>query len=109
MHYLSTLPSVVNTHSRSPLQLHDSPGRYASSSPELGSVSSRSSSSPGRSACSCSVCGKQYKHRSCLHKHLWEHHDAWEACLKYNLTKHQQVQMMEAAQVLVDMMGPKTH
>ncbi|KAJ2778960.1 hypothetical protein H4R18_004294 [Coemansia javaensis] len=86
-----------------------SPGRYPSSSPEPGSQSpdGRSSTSPGRSPCLCSVCGKRYKHRSCLHKHLWEHHDAWEECLKYNLTKHQQVQMMEAAQVLVDMMGVK--
>ncbi|KAJ2504505.1 hypothetical protein GGI11_007339 [Coemansia sp. RSA 2049] len=111
--YLS--PSSVVNHSRprSPSLLlgRDSPGRYSSSSPELGSVSpgSRSSYSPGRAACSCRVCGKQYKHRSCLNKHLWEHHDAWEACLKYNLTKHQQVQMMEAAQVLVDMMTLKSH
>ncbi|KAJ1809732.1 hypothetical protein LPJ77_001429 [Coemansia sp. RSA 2523] len=87
-----------------PSSLHlrrDSLGRYTSSSPEpeLGSLSSggRSSSSPGRSSCTCDVCGKRYKHRSCLHKHLWEHHDAWEACLKYNLTKHQQVQMMEVS------------
>ncbi|KAJ2373624.1 hypothetical protein GGI05_007435, partial [Coemansia sp. RSA 2603] len=89
---------------RSPL-LHtrrdsrDSVGRYSSASPEPGSPSfgsgTRSSSSPGRSPCTCTTCGKRYKHRSCLHKHLWEHHAAWEACLKYNLTKHQQVQMME--------------
>ncbi|KAI8325218.1 hypothetical protein GQ54DRAFT_295655 [Martensiomyces pterosporus] len=97
--------------SRSPLHpRRDSMGgRCPSSSPEAGSMSpsGRSSSSPGRTSCVCGVCGKRYKHRSCLHKHLWEHHDAWEACLKYNLTKHQQVQMMEAAQVLVDMMGVK--
>ncbi|KAJ2856392.1 hypothetical protein J3B02_001628 [Coemansia erecta] len=91
----------------------DSLGRYYSASPEPRSVSpggqSSSSSTPsGRSPCRCSTCGKRYKHRSCLHKHLWEHHAAWEACLKYNLTKHQQVQMMEAAQVLVDMMGVKS-
>ncbi|KAI7823155.1 hypothetical protein BX661DRAFT_186969 [Kickxella alabastrina] len=101
---------------RSPL-LHrrrdsrDSIGPYSSASPEPGSQSpgGRSSSSPSnRTSCTCSVCGKRYKHRSCLHKHLWEHHDAWEACLKYNLSKHQQVQMMEAAQVLVEMMGIKS-
>ncbi|KAJ1663624.1 hypothetical protein IW140_000957 [Coemansia sp. RSA 1813] len=113
MSYLSTSPVVNHNHPRSPTLLigRHSPGRSTSSSPELGSVSpggSRSSYSPGRSACSCAVCGKQYKHRSCLNKHLWEHHDAWEACLKYNLTKHQQVQMMEAAQVLVDMMAVKS-
>ncbi|PVV05205.1 hypothetical protein BB560_000274 [Smittium megazygosporum] len=54
--------------------------------------------------CSCGVCGKTYKHRSCLVKHLWEHHEAWNTCLKYNLSKHQQVKMMEAAQTLVSLM-----
>ncbi|KAJ2020597.1 hypothetical protein GGI14_000745 [Coemansia sp. S680] len=103
---------VVVNHSAARGPLHTrrgSLGRYSSGSPELGSVSpgARSSSSPGRMSCVCGVCGKRYKHRSCLHKHLWEHHDAWETCLKYNLTKHQQVQMMEAAQVLVDMMSVK--
>ncbi|CAG8605566.1 8799_t:CDS:2, partial [Ambispora gerdemannii] len=43
----------------------------------------------------CNHCAKKYKHRNCLVKHLWEHHESWELCLKFNLTKHQQVQMME--------------
>ncbi|PVZ96480.1 hypothetical protein BB558_007633 [Smittium angustum] len=62
---------------------------------------------PSRSPCQCGVCGKKYKHRSSLYKHLWEHHESWETCLKYNLSKHQQVKMMEAAQVLVNMMTEK--
>ncbi|ORX98738.1 hypothetical protein K493DRAFT_406482 [Basidiobolus meristosporus CBS 931.73] len=56
----------------------------------------------------CSVCGKKYKHKNCLYKHFWEHHESWETCLKFNLTKHQQVQMMEAAQILVDMVALPT-
>ncbi|KAJ1962733.1 hypothetical protein H4R35_007323 [Dimargaris xerosporica] len=79
-----------------------------SSSPEL--TPSRAGSTvnhftPLRSTVACSVCGKKYKHRSCLSKHLWEHHESWGTCLKYNLTKHQQVQMMEAAQILIDMLN----
>ncbi|CAI2174657.1 20527_t:CDS:2 [Funneliformis geosporum] len=57
----------------------------------------------------CHECGKRYKHRNCLVKHLWEHHESWELCLKFNLTKHQQVQMMEAAQILVDLACIKQH
>ncbi|CAG8486324.1 2322_t:CDS:2 [Funneliformis caledonium] len=57
----------------------------------------------------CHECGKKYKHRNCLVKHLWEHHESWELCLKFNLTKHQQVQMMEAAQILVDLACIKQH
>ncbi|OZJ05039.1 hypothetical protein BZG36_02135 [Bifiguratus adelaidae] len=55
-----------------------------------------------RASYSCDVCGKQYKHRNCLVKHNWEHHECWETCLRFNLSKHQQVQMMEAAQILVE-------
>ncbi|KAK9760102.1 hypothetical protein K7432_016216 [Basidiobolus ranarum] len=63
----------------------------------------QNSSTNFRTIHTCSVCGKKYKHRNCLFKHFWEHHESWETCLKFNLTKHQQVQMMEAAQILVDM------
>ena len=49
----------------------------------------------------CQVCGKQYKHPSCLVKHRWEHTDAWKETQKLSISKHQQVQMLEAASVLV--------
>ena len=52
----------------------------------------------------CEVCGKVYKHRNCLSKHRWEHHDAWEHTKKVCQTKHQQVQLLEAAQVLAEIM-----
>ena len=51
----------------------------------------------------CEQCGKVYKHRNCLNKHLWEHHESWEVTKKFCSTKHQQVQLLEAAQVLVEM------
>jgi hypothetical protein len=50
----------------------------------------------------CESCGKTYKHRNCLSKHLWEHHDAWEHTRRVCQTKHQQVQLLEAAQVLAE-------
>lgn len=51
----------------------------------------------------CAECGKTYKHQSCLLKHLWEHSEFWNDARKYALTKHQQVQIMEAAQILLDL------
>jgi hypothetical protein len=51
----------------------------------------------------CEQCGKIYKHRNCLSKHRWEHHESWELTKKACQTKHQQVQMLEAAQVLLEM------
>ena len=51
----------------------------------------------------CDDCGKVYKHPSCLAKHRWEHSDEWELTSKLLLTKHQQVQMLEAAAILVSL------
>ena len=48
----------------------------------------------------CEKCGKEYKHRNCLLKHRWEHHPTWESTKKACQTKHQQVQLLEAAQIL---------
>lgn len=50
----------------------------------------------------CKDCGKEYKHRNCLVKHRWEHNGAWESTRKSCQTKHQQVQLLEAAQILAD-------
>ncbi|KAL9102495.1 MAG: hypothetical protein Q9163_002360 [Psora crenata] len=51
----------------------------------------------------CEKCGKGYKHSSCLTKHLWEHDPAWAYTSKLFISKHQQVQLLEAASVLVNM------
>jgi hypothetical protein len=50
----------------------------------------------------CATCGKVYKHRNCLNKHLWEHHESWEVTKKLCSSKHQQVQLLEAAQILLE-------
>ncbi|CZS95753.1 hypothetical protein WAI453_001579 [Rhynchosporium graminicola] len=51
----------------------------------------------------CEKCGKGYKHSSCLSKHLWEHTPQWTLTSKLLISKHQQVQLLEAASVLVAM------
>lgn len=51
----------------------------------------------------CNDCGKSYKHPNCLQKHRWEHSEEWQLTKKLPLTKHQQVQMLEAAAILVGM------
>lgn len=51
----------------------------------------------------CDTCGKGYKHSSCLTKHMWEHDPAWALTSKLLISKHQQVQLLEAASVLVTM------
>lgn len=57
------------------------------------------------SALQCEICGKVYKHRNCLSKHMWEHHESWEHTKKSCQTKHQQVQLLEAAQVLSEIIS----
>ncbi|KAF2125926.1 hypothetical protein P153DRAFT_360227 [Dothidotthia symphoricarpi CBS 119687] len=64
-----------------------------------GSSSKRTSGSDLR----CEKCGKGYKHSSCLTKHLWEHTPEWQYTSKLLISKHQQVQLLEAASVLVAM------
>ena len=51
----------------------------------------------------CQACGKGYKHVSSLAKHLWEHTPEWNVTSKLLISKHQQVQLLEAASILVSM------
>ena len=60
-----------------------------------------SSVSGGKTKWKCDVCGKVYKSTNCLSKHRWEHHAAWNETKKLGFSKHQQVQLLEAASVLV--------
>ena len=54
----------------------------------------------------CDHCGKVYKHPNCLSKHKWEHTDAWKETNKLSISKHQQVQLLEAASVLIGLSNP---
>lgn len=51
----------------------------------------------------CEACGKGYKHISSLAKHLWEHTPEWNVTKKLLISKHQQVQLLEAASILISM------
>ncbi|GLB41249.1 putative C2H2 finger domain protein [Lyophyllum shimeji] len=48
----------------------------------------------------CESCSKVYRHPSCLIKHRWEHTTHWREASKFVLSKHQQVQLLEAAAIL---------
>ncbi|KAF9981610.1 hypothetical protein BGZ75_007029 [Mortierella antarctica] len=54
-------------------------------------------------ASKCPDCGKVYKHATSLMKHRWEHSGYWKPAAKFLLSKHQQVQLMEAAAILLGM------
>ncbi|KAI8827204.1 uncharacterized protein EV422DRAFT_563290 [Fimicolochytrium jonesii] len=49
----------------------------------------------------CPTCHKTYKHANCLHKHKWEHTEYWAFASQFSMSKHQQVQLLEAASILV--------
>jgi len=42
-------------------------------------------------------------------KHKWEHTPQWKEAAKFSLSKHQQVQLLEAAQILLDMENSIRH
>lgn len=51
----------------------------------------------------CENCSKEYRHPSCLIKHRWEHSPHWREPTQISMSKHQQVQMLEAAAILSHM------
>ncbi|KAI9255810.1 hypothetical protein BDA99DRAFT_562311 [Phascolomyces articulosus] len=96
-------------HSTRPESLAHSPASVATAAATGGRTirqrrQSESSTLNGRKALHrCDDCGKVYKHPNCLSKHRWEHSEQWELTSKLLLTKHQQVQMLEAAAILVSL------
>ncbi|CAO3657675.1 unnamed protein product [Mucor hiemalis] len=73
------------------------------------STSSSFNSSTAKDRFQCGECGKVYKHPNCLSKHQWEHSEEWEFTSKFLLTKHQQVQLLEAAAILMNMTNHSSH
>lgn len=57
----------------------------------------------------CESCAKEYRHPSCLIKHRWEHSPHWREPTQISMSKHQQVQMLEAAAILAHMDPTNAH
>ncbi|KAH7135078.1 hypothetical protein B0J11DRAFT_151926 [Dendryphion nanum] len=91
---LATMPESEKGNSKSRIRRASEGSRLSK-----GGEGKRTSSSELR----CEKCGKGYKHSSCLTKHLWEHTPEWQYTSKLLISKHQQVQLLEAASVLVAM------
>ena len=51
--------------------------------------------------------GKRYKNQICLQKHAWEHHQSWLYAKRLMLNKHQSVQIMEAAHILMNIVNSR--
>lgn len=88
-----------------------SPSRLSQSGPSVSRGFAARRISEGESGrmklqLNCEECGKGYKHVSSLAKHLWEHTPEWKMTKKFVMSKHQQVQLLEAASILVGMNDP---
>jgi len=60
--------------------------------------------------CPCPHCGKEYRQNNSLYKHLYEHHPYWQEVAKtFNLSKHQQVMLMQSAEVLLSFKRPDSY
>ncbi|KAG0233172.1 hypothetical protein BGW42_007650 [Actinomortierella wolfii] len=58
----------------------------------------------GKGTFVCTECSKAYKTQTALLKHQWEHNPHWSVVDgDPDMNKHQQIQLMEAAQILLDM------
>lgn len=59
---------------------------------------------------SCPQCGKSYRQNNSFYKHLYEHHSKWDYVSEtFNLSKHQQVMMMQGAELLLSLHRPLTY
>ena len=57
----------------------------------------------------CPQCGKSYRQNNSFYKHLYEHHAKWDYVSEtFNLSKHQQVMMMQGAELLLSLHQPLT-
>ncbi|KAI8376390.1 uncharacterized protein BYT42DRAFT_574428 [Radiomyces spectabilis] len=58
----------------------------------------------------CDRCGTTFKHAACLKRHCWEHVDGWKDIQhRLGLSKKQQVQVLEAAQILMNIAECQMH
>ncbi|KAL4399058.1 hypothetical protein ACI68E_004457 [Malassezia pachydermatis] len=86
-----------------PLVLPSAASPTSSSVTEDADIKDMSGSHHGQTIHKCESCSKVYRHPSCLIKHRWEHTMYWKEASKFLMSKHQQVQLLEAAAILVGM------
>ncbi|GAA5866884.1 hypothetical protein JCM3774_004591 [Rhodotorula dairenensis] len=75
-------------------------GYNAAAQPHLAKLASRRERERIQSF-ECEICAKKYRHSTCLIKHRWEHTSHWKEASKLLMSKHQQVQLLEGAAILV--------
>lgn len=97
-------PSFIINSTHSPSSSNSTPVSPSPSPSPSGTGSAKRVRIHPTSFHQCTICGKMYKHKNCLTKHAWEHHESWAMTKRWCQTKHQQVQMLEAAQVLTELM-----
>ncbi|KAL0086359.1 C2H2-type zinc finger transcription factor [Phycomyces blakesleeanus] len=56
----------------------------------------------GLGSLECTHCGVSFRHTNCLQRHRLEHDDSWKELQGRSLSKQQQAQLLEAAQILMD-------
>ncbi|WFD27845.1 hypothetical protein MNAN1_002851 [Malassezia nana] len=83
--------------------LHPSGSPSSTATDDADMKDSTSSSHGHQTIHKCESCSKVYRHPSCLIKHRWEHTMYWKEASKFLMSKHQQVQLLEAAAILVGM------
>ncbi|UNI14099.1 hypothetical protein JDV02_000770 [Purpureocillium takamizusanense] len=111
-----TVPEIVKDSSAIDDETHDGSADEAATKFQKARIRRASDGQPlakeskksNRVEVRCEKCGKGYKHSSCLTKHLWEHTPEWSYTSKLLISKHQQVQLLEAASVLVAMNGKES-
>lgn len=93
----------TGSHSTPPPLSLPMPASPASSTTEDSEVKDHTHGKEGPTTHKCESCSKVYRHPSCLVKHRWEHTMYWKEASKFLMSKHQQVQLLEAAAILVGM------
>lgn len=59
---------------------------------------------------SCPQCGKSYRQNNSFYKHLYEHHAHWQTVADtLKVSKHQQVMMMQTAELLLSLSHPLSY
>ncbi|KAL3964716.1 hypothetical protein ACCO45_001720 [Purpureocillium lilacinum] len=120
-----TVPEIVKDSSAIDDETHDGSADEAATKFQKARIRRASDGQPlakeskksNRVEVRCEKCGKGYKHSSCLTKHLLEGrrngcgmgaYPEWSYTSKLLISKHQQVQLLEAASVLVAMNGKES-